>query len=154
MYQKGRMRSQLILTIVWLVSFIVAVAVLESYVHVTNSDGKFYILPDDRDAYLPVITGTYSLYLAGVLAFWFIKPFRAPRGHFASRSRFSIALACTLFFNLTILFFISHPYITDSKHADVSADFTVAMHVARWMSFIVAPVNLFYFGSRVQPQGT
>ena len=141
------MRSQFALTLVWLLSFAAALAVLESYVHVKTPEGKRYLVEEDRNDLLPPILTTYGLYLGGILAFWFIKPIRPPKWS-GAKARFLIAMLCTILFNAAIVFLLSQSYFVPEGRRDVGADVETAKSVMKWLSFIVAPVNAFYFGSK------
>jgi hypothetical protein len=126
----------------------VAIAIVESYVHVRTPEGKRYILPEDRNDVLPGLLKGYGAYVAAVLAFWFLKPFSQPKSDAADRNRFWIALACTLFFNGAILFFLINCYFVTPSQRDFAGDSVTAIALMKWLSFVVAPVNAFYFGAK------
>lgn len=142
------MRPQLILTLLWLFFLVLAMGILESYVHFLTPEGKRYLLPDDRNELLLPITTMYGGYLTGILAFWFLKPFSPPQSASGERLRFLIALLCTLILNLSIIGLLVESYFSAPGERDVAADMAIAVKLMKWLSFIVAPVNLFYFGSR------
>ena len=139
------MKRPFVLTAIWLASFLAVLAVIESYIQVRDPSGKTVLIPEDRvDAMRPLIA-VYGSYLAGILGFWFVKPFRPiaslRRWH---QYRFTIALACTLIFNLVILYMVSQEYIAGNRL--VLDDVQTAAILAGLLSFIVAPVNAYYFG--------
>jgi hypothetical protein len=142
------MRSQFVLTLVWLFFFVANLAVLESYVHVTTPEGKKYLVAEDRNEFLHPILTMYGSYISGILAFWFVKPFRPPASESGARARFLIAILCTIIFNGAIVFLLSQSYFLPEGRRDVGADLETAKSLMKWLSFIVAPVNLFYFGSK------
>lgn len=139
------MNKQLLLTAIWLASFMGTLAVIESYVQVEDAAGKTVLIPEDRvDAMKPVVA-VYGGYLTGILAFWFLKPFRPLRNPRRwHQYRFAVALACTLVFNAIILYLVSQHYL--AGHDLVLDDVDTASTFAGLLSFVVAPVNAYYFG--------
>lgn len=142
------LRARMFLTCIWLLSLILAVVVVESYVHVLTPEGKKYILPEDRNDALPRLLKGYAAYIAGVLAFWFVRPFSPPKSQAGDRYRFWIALTCTVFFNAAILFVLTETYFASASQRDFSADVDTAIGLMKWLSFLVVPVNAFYFGTK------
>lgn len=142
------LRARVVLTIIWLLSLALALSVVESYVHARTPEGKRYILPEDRDETLPRLLEGYAVYIAAVLGFWFLKPFASPTSDAAERNRFWIAVACTLLFNIAILIVLLEAYFVSAGQRNFLADADTAMGLMKWLSFIVAPVNVFYFGAK------
>ena len=142
------LRARLVLTFLWLLSLTLALAVVESYVHVLTAEGKRYILPEDRDEVFPRLLKGYGAYIAGVLAFWFLRPFSPPKSDTADKHRFWIALTCTLLFNCAVLFFLTECYFVSPSQRNFGADADTSLGLMKWLSFVVAPVNAFYFGSK------
>jgi hypothetical protein len=127
---------------------IVAVVVVESYVHTINRQGKRYLLPEDRDEALPRLLKGYGAYLSGVLAFWFLRPLARPKSDAADKSRFWIAMICTSFFNAAILFLLLECYFEPLGSCNFPADVDTVMGLMKWLAFVIAPVNAFYFGAK------
>jgi predicted transporter len=140
------MKSRLILTLIWLSSLVLCIAALESYVHVRTSEGTRYLIEEDRADTMKPIAVLYAAYLVGILGAWFVRPWKNPRSGKAERQRFAIAVGCTVLFNALILFFVLQAYLLPGERHDVAGSVTAAVTLAGWLSFIVAPVNLFYFG--------
>ncbi|WP_020683951.1 hypothetical protein [Marinobacterium rhizophilum] len=140
------------LTCLWIGSFVLAMLVVELYIGKTVSiDGldMLVLLQEDRlDAMKPLFT-IYGSYLAGILAFWYAKPFKPAKSDGAERFRFWLAMACAAVFNGWILYMVSRAHFTTG--ATVMADILSAVQIASWMSVIVAPANAFYFGIKAKP---
>ena len=95
----------------------------------------------------PVFT-LYGLYLGGILLFWFGKPFPKTRLPIlgVERSRFWIAVGCTVLFNLGYILLLARAhFVTD---ANVVKDLEDAVRLAEYTSWIVAPANAYYFGTK------
>lgn len=144
------MTSRLTLTLIWLFSLFVCIATLESYVHVRTAEGTRYLVEEDRTDTIKPISILYAAYLAGILAAWFLRPWKNLRTGRAERQRFLIAIVCTVVFNATILFFVLNAYLLPGERPDVPTSVAAAVSAAKWLSFIVAPVNLFYFGAKTR----
>jgi hypothetical protein len=140
------MRERTVLTALWLAAFVAALLLVESYVNRRNADGIAILLSDDRLDALKPLSGLYGVYLAGILGFWFAKPFKEIADDRARRVRFRIALACTLIFNAMILYMVGREHLAPG--GNVLADIRSAVKIAAWMSLVVAPVNLYYFGMK------
>lgn len=138
------MRELTVLTAIWFAAFVAALLLVESYVVRKNADGFAILLADNRlDALKPLI-GLYGGYLAGILGFWFAKPFKEIEDDRARRVRFRIALACTIIFNAWILYMVGREHLMPG--GEVLTDIHSAVKIAAWLSVVVAPVNLYYFG--------
>ncbi len=68
------LRFRLLLTVLWIIFFLAALGICESYIHVLK-DGKVYMTFSERPLYLKPICLLYAPYIAGILAFWFLNPF-------------------------------------------------------------------------------
>ena len=139
----------IILTAIWFASFVIALAIIESYVQLRDENGYRYILPSERMPLMKPMLITYSAYLAGILAFWFLKPFQAPKTDRATRVRFILALGCTLLFNLVIAYLLAEGYFVPKGTVTAADCAERAETWAKYASFLVAPVNAFYFGSKM-----
>jgi hypothetical protein len=107
------------------------------------------LLQEDRlDALKPVFT-IYGAYLAGILAFWYTKPFKPLKSDGAEAFRFWLAIACAAVFNGWIIYMVSRGHFM--MEPPVMADIASAVQIASWMSVIVAPANAFYFGVKAKP---
>jgi hypothetical protein len=139
------MNRQLLLTIVWILSFVGALALVESYIQVKDFAGKTVLIADDRlDAMKPLVI-LYGGYLTGILGFWFVRPFPAPQAERQwHEHRFAIALVCTAIFNVVILYLVGQQYISGERW--VIDDVGTAAIFGGLLSFVVAPINAYYFG--------
>lgn len=144
------MKARFLLTLLWLTSFLVCVFIVESYIHIKSPRGKLYLLPDDRLDCLRPLSVLYSCYLAGILAFWFLRPFNSAVSDQADRTRFIIAVICTVIFNGYILFILSQGFVSSSTNGNILKDVDTAVGMAKYLSFIVAPVNAYYFGMKMK----
>ena len=142
------MNSRLILTLIWLSSLVLCIAVLESYVHVHTRDGTRYLIEEDRADTMKPIAILYGAYLAVIMGAWFVRPWKNLKAGKGERQRFLIAVACTVVFNALILFYVLQAYLMPGGRHDVAASVGAAINAAQWLSFIVGPVNLFYFGAK------
>jgi hypothetical protein len=140
------MKGRFTLTAIWIVSFTLALIVIESYI-VRLEGSQAVLLPDDRLDCLRPLIALYGSYLAGILGFWFARPFSPKPIPAAWRKRqFTIAVVCTVLFNAILLYLISQQYIAGNRI--VVEDVGTAVTIAGLLSFIVAPVNAFYFGQK------
>ncbi|PSK89546.1 hypothetical protein [Taibaiella chishuiensis] len=140
------MKKKWILTIVWLASFVLCLCLVESFFYFKNGDGIPFLLSDDRVAAWRPVRNLYFPYLSGVLAFWFIRPFPPAKTLQAGKRRFTLAICCTLLFNVIVLFIISQVYWNYQEGTNAIENINDAVTMAAWFSFVVAPVNAFYFG--------
>jgi hypothetical protein len=147
MMQNISSNVQTLLTAVWLVSFSASLLIVNSYVGRIAANGKQMVPMDDRFDCLQPLLILYSAYLVGILAFWFVKPIRRPEHN--SPVRAVIALFCTALFSLAILYCVSLNYLFPASSTNVIENVKLAAQIASALSFIVAPVNLYYFGMKM-----
>jgi hypothetical protein len=141
-------RDRWILTAIWLLSLVLCVVLVELYIGKQNSAGLVILLDEDRIDALKPVAVLYGGYLTGILGFWFLKPFKAAGTSRAGRARFWIAAACSIFFNTLIVYYIGHGHFDGGE--GVLDDISTAGKVAGLLSFLVAPVNAYYFGMKMQ----
>ncbi|MNL12940.1 hypothetical protein D3C87_1338230 [compost metagenome] len=86
------------------------------------------------------------MYLGGILIFWFLRPFpdRAHRPEL-ERVRFALAWVGAAVINLAFLGWVLVGYWYP---AAAFSDILDARNIVIWLSFIVAPANVYYFGLR------
>jgi len=136
------MSQRLALTLIWLAFFCFVVVDIEMF-YWGYPEGRIMIESERFEVYKPVLA-VYGAYMAAILAAWFTKPF--PKLELDSgndSSRFLVAVICTLLFNFVVLYFVSLPHWQDDS---VIESVHGAMTLAGFFSFLVAPVNLYYFG--------
>ena len=140
------MKERLVITLIWLVAFILSILIVESYVHTQTSDGLQILFAEDRLLCMKPLMVLFSSYLAGILSFWFLKPFKPTRIDATQTIRFWLATSCTLVFVLVVLYFVSYVHIFGVHEGGVLSDINTGVSIAKMMSFIVAPINIYYFG--------
>jgi hypothetical protein len=147
------MKSRLALSLIWLGSLVAAIIPSEPYVYLKDTNGKYCLMADDRDKFLSTVLTVCRSYLTAVLAFWFIKPFRAPRTGRASAIRSGLAGLCTVLCNAFLLVALTLIHLFHPGHPDLGADIGSFEHMSKRMSIFAAPVNPHYFVSRPKHYG-
>lgn len=137
------------LTVIWLCCFAASVLVVNSYVGRIGENGIYLVPPDERWDCLQPLVLLFSGYIGGILAFWFIKPFKPHKQDVASAARSVIALACTLGFAIVILYLVAQPQFHPDQSIPIAKVATDAALIASKLSFLVAPINFYYFGMRM-----
>jgi len=142
------MRQRLLLTGFWAAFFLVALGSVWAYSEIPAADGILRVLPEQRMQVLQPVLTLYGLYFGGILAFWFARPF--PQFNLrivgVERVRFWIALACTLVFNVACLALILRAHIVADMN--VVNDVQDAVRLGKYLSWVVAPANAYYFGTK------
>lgn len=133
------------LTILWILFFLSALMLCESYIH-TKRDEIYFITSSERIIFIKSLSILYSPYIGGIIAFWFIKPFNEPKTEVAAKLRFRLALILTLIFNILLLFILAQAYFSEEVH--IVDDIDSAVKIGGILSFLVGPVNAFYFGTK------
>ena len=144
------MSPRLTLTFFWLAGLVTSLIVVEIYMH-AESNGVPLVFDDYRPVLLRPVATLYGTILAGILGSWFIKRFKAPTADPDGRRLFTIALVCTLIWNLGVIYLLSQRLFTTGGGGTVDSDFAVATQFGTWFAFLVAPVNFYYFG--IKPVG-
>lgn len=142
------MKERITLTTLWVASFVIALVITELYLHVKNADGIVFALAEDRLDHMGALAKLYGPYIAGILAFWFVKPFSAPKSDAARRVRFWLALVTTAILNAWVLFLLTEKLRIANAGGTVLEDIQQAVTHAALLSFLVAPVNAYYFGTK------
>lgn len=142
------MKSRVALTVVWLAGFVAALVMLRQYTLCSGDGCVPPMLPSQLVDTAKPLVAFFGGYLAVILAFWFTRPFPPAKAEHGDTVRFGIALVCTVIFIGVVLYisgrglWMSDPTITvDQLVGD-------AVKAAAYMSFLVAPVNAYYFGSK------
>ena len=141
---------RIVLTPIWLLSFIASLAILESYIgRLTHfQGGEVQILTaDDRQAVLSPLFVIYGGHISAILAFWYLKPYRPLGNDAAGRFRMLLAVFCTIAFNGWILYMLLQGHFGAADR--VLRDVQTAVETAGWMSILVAPINTYYFGAKM-----
>jgi len=100
---------------------------------------------DGWKAILPI----YSVHLGGILVSWYSKPIKRDYA-LTGKTTFVLAVLCTIVFNCILLFVIGHGYLQPER--DILTDLQNATTLAVGLSFVIAPVNWYYFG--IQSSGS
>jgi hypothetical protein len=138
------MNRKLVLTILWIAFFVVNIVLVFYY-----CDGVTLVSED----FLPHITPFvkfYTPYLSGILAFWYFKPFASAGSPRLESIRFQIALFLTLFLNVTMLVIMHRFLFSPSTSSIILDDIQSGVNTGALLSFLVAPVNAYYFGMKGQ----
>jgi hypothetical protein len=147
------MKARIIITVIWLVSILLMVFAIELYTLRTEPLGKDkeevpYLLPEGRLEVLKPLCAFYSIYLGGIILFWYTRPFKSARTDNAERMRFWLAIACTLILNIIMLFYVWHIHIFGYHQVSVLENARTGIKLFGFLSFLVAPVNFYYFGMK------
>lgn len=104
------------------------------------------ILEQERLECLRPLLEFYGAYVAGILSFWYFGRFPRLGGPNLEKHRFLVALLCTLILNVVLLYVAAGVYLRGT--IDFPQDIRDAVQIATELSFLVAPVNLYYFGMK------
>ena len=143
------MSIRFLITFLWLASLVTAYIVTQSYEQAFDDSGKRLIFREDFEECIKPLVGIYAGHLAAILGFWFTRPLKPARSDAAARTRSLIALACTVIFNGIVLFYASYTHLFGSEGNSVYDNVMTAVFVTGLLSFIVAPVNVYYFGAKL-----
>jgi len=141
-------KERLIISGIWLTAFILSLLIVESYVHTKSSEGLQILFPEDRLATMKPLMSIFGVYLGAILTFWFTKPFNPSASDTAEKVRFWLATLCTLVFVMVLLYFVAYTHLFGPGDVTVVENIITGTKVAALMSFIVAPINLYYFGMK------
>jgi hypothetical protein len=145
------LKSRLVLTLIWLFSFIGALVLVEAlYVDVKSPDGLYYLSWEDRWEAVQPLLMLYSPYLAGILAFWYTKPFKLATSDVRDRVRAGLGITTALILNAVVLYFVLRvrllqPLLMNTE-ASVIDDIATGAKFAGALSILVAPANAYFFG--------
>lgn len=134
---------------IWIMSFVLAVFIVEMYYWGYPHERK--LIESERVSIYFPLTTIYGAHLAGILAAWFVKPFRKLGfDRFTERKRFTIALIATLLYNFLVLYFLSLSHWSKQPTLTSAQD---AMTLGKYLSILIGPVNLYYFGIKKYGSG-
>jgi hypothetical protein len=144
------MKFRLVLSLIWISGLTLSMVVIESYTHI-KVDNKLILLDEDVLACMRPLLTLYGSYLLAILGFWFIKPIKITVSDQTEQLRYVLAVVCTILFNGMLLFFVSKVLLWPREPGAVQSNIEVGVKIATWTSFLVAPINLYFFGkSRAQ----
>ena len=141
------MTIRVLLTGLWGVFFLVALLGSFAYTELTDEDGLLPVLPEQRMDLLVPILQIYAIYLGGIIACWFGRPFTRLGVPLlgVDQVRAWIAVVVTIVFNVGYLWLVTRAhFVTDANPIIDGADATSWARQAAW---IVAPVSAYYFGT-------
>lgn len=144
------MSQRMGLTAIWLVGMIACLIIVELYFHRTVGDIPF-VFPDQRPELLRPLIALYGAHIAGILGSWFILRFEMP-GDRRARALFAIALTCTLIWNLGAVYLVGQRHVWPEQGGTVLQDLTTAVQYGAGFSFLVGPVNVYYFGIKYRTE--
>ncbi len=139
------MNPRLTLTLIWLAGLVASLIEVELYFHLTV-DGVPYLFPDQRAQFLQPIATLYGTVIAGILASWYVKRFNPPAKDPEARTVFILALLCTLLWVLGTLYLIGQRLLWPAQGGTFEDDFRTVERFGALFAFLVAPVNVYYFG--------
>lgn len=138
-------QRRLVLTVVWFVGMLASASVAISYMLVKDKAGVPLLGWLDVSDVLKRVFSVYAAYLGGMMVFWFKKPFKPRQGTLLEHIRFWIALVGAVTINAAYVARLLVGYWdADAQYSDILN----AKDIVLWMSFIVAPANLYFFGIR------
>ncbi len=140
------MKTRLVLTVIWMLSMLIAIVGIELYVHRIAPNGERFLLPEDRLEVMQNVCIFYGSYLGGILTFWYFRPFPAGRSDSIERARFAIALAGTVILNVIVVAFCWQIHVPGSQAGSIFESVNTGLKLAGYLSFLVGPANLYYFG--------
>ena len=132
------------LTVIWLGSFTLALVLCEALFFRTNADGIPFLLPHDRIDIYKTLASIYGANLGAIIAAWYAKPFPAMRGQALVTAAQRLAISLTLLYNLLLLYMIGQPHWSYTEQVGVVLD--RARTIGLVLVFLVAPVNVYFFG--------
>jgi hypothetical protein len=138
-------QRRLILTGIWFVGMLASASVAVSYMLVKNGAGVPLLGWLDVSDILKSIFAVYASYLGGMVAFWFVKPFKPRQGTLLEHIRFWIALVGAVTINAA---YVARLLVGYWDAGAQYSDILNSKDIVLWMSFIVAPANLYFFGIR------
>lgn len=139
------MSQRMGLTVIWLTGMIACLVIVELYFHRTVDGGIPFVFPDQRFELLRPLVTLYGAHIAGILGSWFILRFEMPSDP-QTRALFAIALTCTLIWNLGAVYLVGQRHLWPEQSGTVLQDLTTAVQYGAGFSFLVGPINVYYFG--------
>lgn len=138
-------QRRLILTFVWFVGMLASASAAISYMLVTDRANVPLLSWQDVSGVLKSVLAVYASYLGGIIVFWFLKPFKPHQGTLLERIRFWIALVGAVTINAAYIARLLVGYWdAGAQYSDIMS----SKEIVLWLSFIVAPANLYFFGIR------
>ena len=141
-------RSRLVLTVGWLTFLILNCAIVLGYGFLHDAQGIRYAEPADALASLPPLLTLYGGYIGGILAFWFLQPFPKIRAHKWDRVRLGLGIACSLLLNVFVTLMLLAGFWQAEYVGSLEDLVGGAVMLGQRLSFVVAPVTAFYFGTK------
>lgn len=143
------MTQRLWLTVGWLVGIVFCLILVELYFRRTTG-GIAFVFADQRPEMLKPIAALYGGHIAAILGAWFSQPFKLPRKRKNTTILFAIAVGCTLVWNVGAIYLVGQRHIWPDQPGSLAGDLQTATQFGTWFSFLVAPINLYYFGGKAQ----
>jgi hypothetical protein len=84
--------------------------------------------------------------IAGILASWFVKRFKPPAKDPEARAVFALALICTLLWIVGVNRLVGQRLWWPNQPGTIEEDLATAVRFGTIFAFLVAPVNVYYFG--------
>lgn len=141
-------QERIVLTLIWSLGFAGCVAVLSAYMFNKDASGNPLLSWRDVLDVLPSVVAIYAAYLGAILVSWFAKPFPVKIDRKRAKVRFWIALVGAVVINLAYAVWLCVGFWGEGARLD---DIKDARQIVAWLSFLVAPANVYYFGVRIHP---
>ena len=127
------------LFIIWFVGYLVAFILALSYAALQ------YTAPESIFGYLTQVTGAFAPYFAPIVSYWFASDVVGDKSP-PDRLTFSVAYACSLFFNLVIIGILLSVFFREPQEAIIEQTMTLVTKTAALLAFLVGPAIGFFFG--------
>ena len=133
---------------IWIVALIVAVVTVLGYSFFRDSSGYILLTGEDVLEGQEILGKIYGAYLGANLLAWYTKPIgsRRAREIEARLDCWKIAVVCTVLFNILLEYYLIRGYF--NRKDVIVENFRDSLEISIIFSFVVAPVNVFYFGVR------
>lgn len=142
------MTQRVWLTVSWILCMVACLILVELYFRRTVG-GLAFVFPEQRPEMFKPIVALYGGHLGAILIAWFVRPFKALRKRKNAKTLFVIAVVCTLIWNLSVLYLVGQRHIWPEQSGTVVDDLQVAVLFGSVFSFLLAPINFYYFGIKM-----
>jgi len=146
-------RARIALTMTWVLAMLAGLALVYGYTFFTDGQGIRLLLDEELETLLKPMLAIYALHLSSILAAWYVKPLALVKPPWHAGSWLCrLAVAGTLLFNGMLLYALSVPYWRLSACLGPSPCVEMLVEritfLAKALSFLILPVNWYYFASR------
>jgi hypothetical protein len=138
-------KQKIVILLIWILSMVISLLGTLYYEWKTTKQGIVYITNEDMIEALKLVGVFYGTHLGARLLAAFVehKKILSSRGK-TYINCFLAAIICTVLFNTLVLFFVFHGYF--ATNPEILSDFKQLKSVGTVFSFLVIPINIYYFG--------